>query len=519
MHTMQHFHSYQRWNERLFEEMYDAYYSGRSKKDPSLDWYEGEIWFFDNCVIPLSERIKDSGVFGVQGDDCLKNAISNKKEWAVKGGDIVRDQVTKILRKKEILAEAAKSEEKKAEEKDKEPGDKKEKEKDKEKAQEKDKHLVEWNVDLFKRMLRQILGHRMAEGVETKEGMLSIAHAMKEGSTVRDEICKIIDFPLFDKKASKLKVDPETIELSKAVEDQLRDYLSFIACMYRDNPFHNFKHASNVSMAANKYLQRVVHGTLTKQVSHPLVQFAVIFASLIHDVDHAGVTNAQLVKEKQRVAIVYNNKSVAEQNSIDVAWGLLMDPAYDDLRRCIYTNDREGQRFRQLLVNSVMATDIFDPDLKKMRNDRWTQAFAPNAGDEVFDLKATIVIEHIIQASDVAHTMQHWHVYQKWNQRFFEEQYKAFNAGRMDKDPSEGWYRGELWFYDNYIIPLAKKLKDCSVFGVASDEFLSYAMDNRNEWEAKGEKIVVDMKSRVCTELQRQSKKVGFEDQEDATTK
>ena len=31
------------------------------------------------------------------------------------------------------------------------------------------------------------------------------------------------------------------------------------------------------------------------------------------------------------------------------------------------------------------------------------------------DLRATIVIEHIIQASDVSHTMQHWHVYQKWN--------------------------------------------------------------------------------------------------------
>jgi hypothetical protein len=29
-------------------------------------------------------------------------------------------------------------------------------------------------------------------------------------------------------------------------------------------------------------------------------------------------------------------------------------------------------------------------------------------------MKATIVIEHIIQASDVAHTMQHRHVYQKW---------------------------------------------------------------------------------------------------------
>jgi hypothetical protein len=105
-------------------------------------------------------------------------------------------------------------------------------------------------------MLRQVLAHRMAEGQECKEGMLSLANTMKEGSTARDEITRIIDLPLFDKKASKLKVDPDSIELSKAVEDQLRDYVSFIASMYGENQFHNFKHASNVTMGANKLLSR-----------------------------------------------------------------------------------------------------------------------------------------------------------------------------------------------------------------------------------------------------------------------
>jgi hypothetical protein len=55
-----------------------------------------------------------------------------------------------------------------------------------------------------------------------------------------------------------------------------------------------------------------------------------------------------------------------------------------------------------------------------------------------------------------------------------------------------------LWFFDNYIIPLAKKLKDCGVFGPSSDEFLTYAMDNRSEWQAKGESIVEDMVN-TCT--------------------
>jgi hypothetical protein len=86
--------------------------------------------------------------------------------------------------------------------------------------------------------------------------------------------------------------------------------------------------------------------------------------------------------------------------------------------------------------------------------------------------------------------MQHWHVYQKWNQRLFDEMMMAYRNGRSDKDPSLGWYKGELWFFDNYVIPLAKKLKDCGVFGVSSDEYLNYAMHNRDEWAAKGEDIV-----------------------------
>ena len=44
--------------------------------------------------------------------------------------------------------------------------------------------------------------------------------------------------------------------------------------------------------------------------------------------------------------------------------------------------------------------------------------------------------------------------------------------------------------------PLAKKLEECHVFGVASDECLNYAKANRNEWASKGEALVLDMVSR-----------------------
>ena len=75
-----------------------------------------------------------------------------------------------------------------------------------------------------------------------------------------------------------------------------------------------------------------------------------------------------------------------------------------------------------------MSTDIVDKDLKALRNNRWEKAFKKDVSStneymnidvvdsekEKVDRKATIVIEHIIQASDVSHTMQHWIIYRKW---------------------------------------------------------------------------------------------------------
>lgn len=241
--------------------------------------------------------------------------------------------------------------------------------------------------------------------------------------------------------------------------------------------------------------------------SDPLTQFACVLSALIHDLDHQGVPNSQLVNENDPLASRFNNKSVAEQNSVDLAWGILSNEKYKDLRAAIYSDEVELVRFRSLVVNSVMATDIIDKDLKDLRNARWDKAFKKSpsssfAEDEhvAVNRKATIVIEHLIQASDVVHTMQHWHVYRKWNEMFFEECYRVYKSGRASVDPATTWYKGEIGFYDFYIIPLAKKLKDCGVFGVSSDEYLNYALKNRAEWEARGLEIVNEMIERVSNQ-------------------
>jgi hypothetical protein len=47
-----------------------------------------------------------------------------------------------------------------------------------------------------------------------------------------------------------------------------------------------------------------------------------------------------------------------------------------------------------------------------------------------------------------------------------------------------------LGFFDFYIIPLARKLKECIVFGIARQEYLLYAEANQKEWALKGKEVV-----------------------------
>ena len=70
---------------------------------------------------------------------------------------------------------------------------------------------------------------------------------------------------------------------------------------------------------SGKGIASTLHDHTYGITSDPLTQFSCVLSALIHDADHAGVPNAALVKEGTQVAKQYNNKSVAEQNSVDLA--------------------------------------------------------------------------------------------------------------------------------------------------------------------------------------------------------
>jgi hypothetical protein len=366
-------------------------------------------------------------------------------------------------------------------------------------AEDKNDRLIDWNASVLANLLKQIMARRKGS---TSRPALSTEFG---DGTVLDEFKETIDFPDFFNGEQLNHQAGDEFELNPEVISQLRAFVASIADLYNSVSFHAFDHATHVTMTMVNMFNHMVpptdaaSDTASSIASDPLAKFACLFAALIHDVDHPGASNFQLIKEKKEMASIYKGKSIAEQNSLDQAWGLFTSPPFDRLRMSLCANDKELAIFRQLVVNLVIATDLFDKDLNQVRSDRWNKVVIgiPLEDPSYFHRKATVSIELMMQASDVGHTMQHWRIYRKWNERLFEEMYAAYLAGRSDEDPCDGWYKGELWFFDTHVIPLAKKLMDCGVLGASSSEYLKYAVENRKEWEERGHDEVAAMKRKT----------------------
>jgi hypothetical protein len=168
------------------------------------------------------------------------------------------------------------------------------------------------------------------------------------------------------------------------------------------------QHGSERRLNASKVYDRTFGLT-----SDPLTLLACAFSALIQSVDHPGVSNSVLVEENGCLAKKFNNKSITEQNSIDVAWNLFMADTYIDLRAAMFASPTEQDHFRQIVNHCVLATDMLDPNLKDIRHRQWKCAFGSNVptcrsmGREMDNRKAAIVIGLLMQTSNVAHTMQH----------------------------------------------------------------------------------------------------------------
>ena len=121
----------------------------------------------------------------------------------------------------------------------------------------KTKSLVDWNTDVLLRLLRQIVARRGSSSeidnpsCERSESLKVVPSESATHITL-DEVKEIIHMPGFDAEALHKQPDPDSITLDADVVLQMKNFVTTIASLYRNNPFHNFEHACHVAMSVVK---------------------------------------------------------------------------------------------------------------------------------------------------------------------------------------------------------------------------------------------------------------------------
>jgi hypothetical protein len=123
------------------------------------------------------------------------------------------------------------------------------------------------------------------------------------------------------------------------------------------------------------------------------------------------------VKESRKIATFYQGKSVAEQNTVNLTWDLFARRQLQSPANRHFSTDMENAQFQYLVVNSVMSTDMMNPDKpfvthagQRPSQPSWQTQLYRKTCKGMTSRNATIVIYHLIQVSDVAYAMQHWHI-------------------------------------------------------------------------------------------------------------
>jgi len=379
----------------------------------------------------------------------------------------------------------------------------------------------------------------------------------------------------------ELEFESDT-QLSVALREELRNYVARIAALYHGVHFHSFEHASHVVLSANSLLHHLLgddtvidNDNKTKRrrnswkqfntygiSTRPLAQFTFVFAALIHDVQHEGISNRQLVKEGHPLAMRYNDRSILEQNSLSLSFELLMLPEFANLRCAIFATPEERHSFRSLLIDLVLSTDISCPEQTEIENSKWKLAFPSNIAGATYEtyeqgrknqldecqkkmcrrrpsltdrmdhhssyptskislyteikntallggelrgcsmdycgcitqdffegdeLKANVLLVNMMRLCDVAHTMQDFRTFLKWNCRLYDELYSAYRSDQGD-DCFSNWYKGQIAFLDTYVIPLAERLQRCCpALSEIGGELVRNAQENKNRWNDEGQ--------------------------------
>lgn len=99
-------------------------------------------------------------------------------------------------------------------------------------------NLIRWNVEVLAKTLKQVIGSRIV-GNESDSMELSKAEEpqLEIDCTPLEEVVEVVVLP----EQAQKKIDVDAIVLSSTITEELTDFVTNVAALYRLNPFHNFE--------------------------------------------------------------------------------------------------------------------------------------------------------------------------------------------------------------------------------------------------------------------------------------
>ncbi|KAK2499208.1 hypothetical protein MC885_017326 [Smutsia gigantea] len=190
--------------------------------------------------------------------------------------------------------------------------------------------------------------------------------------------------------------DTGLLEIFNIPTLQFMNYFHALENGYRDIPYHNRIHATDVLHAVWYLTTRPVpglqqihndHGTRNETDSDgrinlgriayissrscsipdesygclssniPALELMALYvAAAMHDYDHPGRTNAFLVATNAPQAVLYNDRSVLENHHAASAWNLYL--SRQEYNFLLNLDHVEFKRFRFLVIEAILATDL-----------------------------------------------------------------------------------------------------------------------------------------------------------------
>ncbi|XP_072322521.1 cGMP-inhibited 3',5'-cyclic phosphodiesterase 3B isoform X1 [Scyliorhinus torazame] len=193
-----------------------------------------------------------------------------------------------------------------------------------------------------------------------------------------------------------LFLDTGLFDLFKIPIREFMNYFRALENGYRDIPYHNRVHATDVLHAVWYLTTRPIPGFQQINCDHvmgsdtdsdsgispgrvaymfsrscailddgysclasniPALELMALYvAAAMHDYDHPGRTNAFLVATNAPQAVLYNDRSVLENHHSAAAWNLFMSRS--EFNFLANLDHVEFKRFRFLVIEAILATDL-----------------------------------------------------------------------------------------------------------------------------------------------------------------